>query len=75
MSAELSKEEILDWTIDQLGFSGCFDWSTIRLWRGLALHQRVIAICSALGTIPVTERLEIAERFDALGANRKERDA
>ena len=65
----LSKEEILDWTLDQMDFSGLFDRARLRIWRGFEIGKKAKLVSGAFDAMPPVEKVAIALRFAALGAN------
>jgi hypothetical protein len=69
--SKLSKSEIIDWTLDQLVFSGVLDCGRLNAWRGFPLHEKAALVSSAFNAMPPMEKVEIAIRFAALGANRE----
>jgi hypothetical protein len=67
-----SKQEIIEWTLDQLDFSGLFDRNRLNIWRGFDPHKKAVLVSGAFKAMPPLEKAEIAIRFAALGANRKD---
>ena len=70
IAGHLSKPEVVDWTLDQLDFSGLFDRSRLSIWRKFPLHKRAVLVSGAFNAMPAAEKVDIALRFAALGANR-----
>jgi hypothetical protein len=70
-NSHLSKSEIIDWTLDQLYFSGLFDRNRLDIWRVFPLSKKAMLVSGAFNAMPPTEKAEIAMRFYALGANRE----
>lgn len=67
----LSKSEIIDWTLDQLDYSGLFDRNRLNIWRRFPLPKKAMLVSGAFNAMPPVEKVEIALRFAALGANRE----
>ena len=71
MAGPFSNSEIIDWTLDQLDFSGLFDRRRLNIWRGFELAKKAMLVSGAFDAMPPLEKVDIAMRFAALGANRE----
>ena len=69
--SKLSKSETIDWTLNQLDFSGLFDRNRLNIWRSFDLPKKAMLVSGAFNALPTTEKVDIALRFYALGANRE----
>lgn len=69
--SHLSKEEVIEWTLDQLDFSGLFDRVRLNIWRSFELPKKAMLVSGAFNALPPAEKVDIALRFYALGANRE----
>ena len=71
MTTVRDNSEIIDWTLNQLDFSGLFDRTRLNIWRSFPLPKKAMLVSGAFNVMPPVEKVEIAFRFAALGANRE----
>ena len=66
-----SKEETIEWTLDQLDYSGLFNRARLNIWRRFPFDKKAMLVRGAFDAMPPAEKVDIALRFYALGANRE----